>query len=192
MGWPLGFSNLDGLNIDEFKDWEKSFLRDLTHVCKKRKTKKMQTMRNNDEPEAVQHWSSRKQFSIQKEKILQPFLCEQTPRNKTGHLAIQVKKNDAENMCCVRFYGAFTSPPYRREQKKFECIQPSNIVHPLPQISSRYGKEAWFNGSWENGVPRVAGKLENRSNRLAAIGDGQLPIVAAFAFEYLRAVIERQ
>ena len=28
--------------------------------------------------------------------------------------------------------------------------------------------------------------------RLAAIGDGQVPTVAAFAFEYLRAVIERQ
>lgn len=50
-------------------------------------------------------------------------------------------------------------------------------------------------GNWwstERGLDRVAYGTPNRSNRLAAIGDGQVPTVAAFAFEYLRAVIERQ
>ena len=50
-------------------------------------------------------------------------------------------------------------------------------------------------GNWwstERGLDRVAYGTPDRSNRLAAIGDGQVPTVAAFAFEYLRAVIERQ
>lgn len=46
--------------------------------------------------------------------------------------------------------------------------------------------------STERGLDRVAYGVANRVERLAAIGDGQVPTVAAFAFKYLRAVIERQ
>lgn len=53
------------------------------------------------------------------------------------------------------------------------------------------GEKAWLSIP-ESELGRVAYGTPDRSNRLAAIGDGQVPIVAAFAFEYLRAVIERQ
>lgn len=55
---------------------------------------------------------------------------------------------------------------------------------------SKSETEDWW--STERGLDRVADGVANRVDRIAAIGDGQVPTVAAFAFEYLRAVIERQ
>lgn len=46
--------------------------------------------------------------------------------------------------------------------------------------------------STERGLDRVAYGTPDRRNRIEAIGNAQVPTVAAFAFEYLKAIIERQ
>ena len=55
-------------------------------------------------------------------------------------------------------------------------------------------RRATLDGSWWNGepegVPRVEGSKENRTPRLKALGNGQVPQVAAFAFQALRARLE--
>lgn len=43
---------------------------------------------------------------------------------------------------------------------------------------------AWRTGEWERDVPRVA-KVKDRTNRLKAIGNGQVPLVVAVAFQLL-------
>jgi hypothetical protein len=46
-------------------------------------------------------------------------------------------------------------------------------------------REAWQDGSWENDVPRVAQNVPARVDRLKAIGNGQVPAVAALAWRIL-------
>ena len=55
----------------------------------------------------------------------------------------------------------------------------------LPRFLARYGKEAWQDGSWENGVPRIANGVASRVDRLTALGNGQVPIVAAAVWRLL-------
>lgn len=50
---------------------------------------------------------------------------------------------------------------------------------------SHYGPEAWRNGLWEKGLPRVGVKIPERVRRLKAIGNGQVPLVAAMAWRLL-------
>ena len=50
--------------------------------------------------------------------------------------------------------------------------------------------EAWLNGSWESGIMRVADGVARRVDRLRAIGNGQVPAVAAAAFLELKRRLE--
>lgn len=56
---------------------------------------------------------------------------------------------------------------------------------------SRYGHLAWQDGSWESGVPRVSRGVPSRTDRLKAIGNGQVPACAALAFATLLAAFEQ-
>jgi len=47
-----------------------------------------------------------------------------------------------------------------------------------------YGRADWASGEWL-GVPRVATKVKNRVDRLRALGNGQVPAVAALAWRTL-------
>lgn len=50
---------------------------------------------------------------------------------------------------------------------------------------NRYGKTAWSSGDWENGIARVVNKMTSRSDRIKALGNGQVPKTAATAFSIL-------
>ena len=52
-------------------------------------------------------------------------------------------------------------------------------------VSSRYGREAWENGSWEASIPRVAKKGPNRRARVYALGNAQVPAVVKAAWNLL-------
>lgn len=51
--------------------------------------------------------------------------------------------------------------------------------------STRYGMQAWIDGTWEEDTPRTVTGMKNRQARLRAIGNGQVPIVVAIAWEVL-------
>lgn len=63
-------------------------------------------------------------------------------------------------------------------------------LEPLPTGVDRwrddflYGRaqDDWLDGTWENGVPRVATGVKDRIARLKAIGNGQVSVVAAMAW----------
>jgi len=57
------------------------------------------------------------------------------------------------------------------------------------QVSTRYGRESWFDDSWEFNVPRVATNIKNRVDRLKAIGNGQVPLQAAIAWKLLSELV---
>jgi hypothetical protein len=53
-------------------------------------------------------------------------------------------------------------------------------------------KEAWKDGSWDNGIPRLSENMDYVSDRLKAIGNGQVPQCMALAWATLsKGVIDR-
>lgn len=54
----------------------------------------------------------------------------------------------------------------------------------------RYGKQPWLEGTWEDGIARIVTELDHRVDRLKALGNGQVPIVAATAWRILSAGLE--
>jgi hypothetical protein len=40
--------------------------------------------------------------------------------------------------------------------------------------------EAWLNGSWEAGIPRIAKGIKNRVNRLKCLGNSVVPQIPRF------------
>ena len=61
-----------------------------------------------------------------------------------------------------------------------------SISEAMPRFLAHYGQAAWQDGSWENAVPRVSRDVANRVDRLRGLGNGQVPAVAALAWETLR------
>ena len=51
--------------------------------------------------------------------------------------------------------------------------------------NTRYSQEAWLDGSWELGIPRVERKIKDRVSRLKAIGNGQVPQAMVLARKIL-------
>jgi DNA (cytosine-5)-methyltransferase 1 len=58
-------------------------------------------------------------------------------------------------------------------------------VQPLPRLLARYGQEAWRSGSWEDAVPKTVTGMAHRAHRIRALGNGQVPRVAATAWRIL-------
>ena len=53
-------------------------------------------------------------------------------------------------------------------------------------------KKAWQNGEWEIGTERLATNIKGRVDRLKAIGNGQVPKVAAMAWNILKSRMEAE
>jgi DNA (cytosine-5)-methyltransferase 1 len=78
-----------------------------------------------------------------------------------------------------------SSSPHRRELSESEREQFTDFMRMVSQIYPSYGRKAWEKGTWESSVNRVETGIKNRVDRLKAIGNGQVPGVAALAWKIL-------
>jgi hypothetical protein len=78
-----------------------------------------------------------------------------------------------------------SSASHRRELEEPRTDKPTDTLHMVSSLYPSYGCEAWQNGTWESTVPRVATGIKDRVDRLKAIGNGQVPAVAATAWNLL-------
>ncbi len=186
MGWPEGWTCINPISCDIVNEWLIGFKQSLIEVLynetDKGKAKEMQKVWSNNVSQAVQYWRTRKQRIVSSEKLLLFGVCKQQKGHKTTDVALEGTKANGKGMPSVRHKNTPSGTPLRWEQGKSKCIQSTDALYLLPQVSSRYSIQAWFDGSWEIGIPRVAIKIDNCVDRLAAIGNGQVPIVAAVAF----------
>ena len=84
-----------------------------------------------------------------------------------------------------------------------DCMENSTVLsantYEMRELQQKGGienkRERSCDTGWWSAEPRVVRVVygvPNGMDRIASLGDAQIPIMAAFAFEYLRAVIERQ
>jgi len=186
MGWPKGWTSMDPISYGTMDEWLIGFKQSSIEVsyddANKRKAEKVQEVQSSDVSQAIQHGGTGKQRGLLSEEVLQSGLCKQQGRCETADVALEGKEADSRRMSSVWYKRTSPSTSLRREQGKLGGVQFADALHLLPQVSPRYGIQAWFDGSWEVGVPRVADKIANRVDRLRAIGNGQVSVVAARAW----------
>jgi DNA (cytosine-5)-methyltransferase 1 len=59
-------------------------------------------------------------------------------------------------------------------------------VQALSRLLAHHGQTYWQDGRWEDATPRVANGVAAGMDRLKAIGNGQVPRVAATAWRLLK------
>lgn len=173
MGWPLDWTNLQPMNKGEFDAWSLGF-----------SAKEVQELRQGIQPQAIQ-WPTGGCNCLPKAGALQPDMREQQGINNARGLPMAGQATPQDVMRGMWLQEAACSSSLRSRPDEQRSKQLANTVQPLPRLLARYGEEAWKDGSWEDAVPRVTNGVAHRSHRLKAIGNGQVPRVAATAWNLL-------
>ena len=122
---------------------------------------------------------------VQTQEILQPDLRRGAEGIDQARLQLEGAQAPKAEVRSMRLQQEITSTPHRPGQDEQPAGEHSDSMQVLPRFLAPYGKEAWQDGSWENGVTRVATGVAHRVDRLKAIGNGQVPAVVAAAWHLL-------
>lgn len=123
--------------------------------------------------------------SIHEAAILLTELCEHENRPDEARIFMACAKALEEDLRGVRMHQSTTGSPHRSEQSQQRPRQHTNSMQAMSRLLARHGQAYWKDGSWEDAVPRAANGVAARVDRLKAIGNGQVPRVAATAFNML-------
>ena len=123
--------------------------------------------------------------SLRETALLLAELCEHANRPDQARLFMACAEAHQGGVRGMRGISVAASTPCGPEKGKQRAGEYSDALPALSQLLARYGKKAWEDGSWENAIPRVTKSVASRMDRLKAIGNGQVPAVAATAFRIL-------
>jgi hypothetical protein len=179
MGWPNGWTNLDPMNVLEFNSWGDGF------GANPGRPEELPTLWEATGTEEIRGQIGRHD-GLHQTEVLFPGVCQQQEASEAlGDLPLEGQEISKGNLRSLRLSKGSASAscgPEPREQRPEQSPDP---MQALPRFLAHYGPQAWQDGSWENAVPRVAQKVAHRVDRLRAIGNGQVPAVAALAWETL-------
>ena len=173
MGWPKGWSSLQPIDRSEFNDWHQGFSGQNMRV------------RSDIQPPNNAERQTSGCKAISGAEVLQPEVRKHKESSEAKKLPVASQEISEGCVRGVRLCKETRCSPLRSGSDQQQPDQSPNIVQPLPRLLARYGKEAWKDGRWEDAVSRVAKDVAARVDRLKAIGNGQVPICAARAFQIL-------
>ena len=174
MGWPKGFTSLEPLPRDEFDAWFEGF-----------SGQGLRDMRQGIQSTSDAKWPPARREIVSCAEALQPRMRQQQEGIEAAKLSVARPETSEGCVRSMRPHETSGGPSLRSGSDKQRSSEPADVVQPLPRLLARYGQEAWQDGSWENAVPRVTAGMPHRAHRIKALGNGQVPRVAAAAFAAL-------
>ena len=183
MGWPRGWTSLNPISMLEYQQWLMGFLGG-DYATETGPGEVLRDLREEVGAEAVQREARGLEY-IQAPEVLQPDLCGSAKGIDQTRLQLEGTQAPESEMRSMWLRSEIAGTPHRPGQDEQSAGEHSNAMQVLPRFLARYGKEAWQDGSWENGVPRIANGVASRVDRLTALGNGQVPIVAAAVWRLL-------
>ena len=124
-------------------------------------------------------------ISVSEAAVLLSQLCEHANRLDEARIFMACAETLKEEMRSMRAQEIVAGASSGSEHQEQRTGEHSDVMQTLSRFLAHYGAENWKDGSWENGVPRVASGVKERVNRLKAIGNGQIPAVVACAWRTL-------
>ena len=181
MGWPDEWTCLNPISHVKICFW-------LMGFCdgeENRTTEVLRVLRRGYAAQEVREAIGRF-VGVSEAAILLAKLCEHAHRFDEAWLFMACAKALEEEMRGVRLCESITSASYRPKQDLQQTREYPDTMQALSRLLAHYGETAWKDGSWEDAVPRVANGVAARMDRLKAIGNGQVPRVAATAWGLLK------
>jgi hypothetical protein len=193
MGFPLGWSRNEPMNVDELRRWMVSVR--LSHMLylghgiteSTRDPEAVRILRRDDDPQEVRGEADAGGLDIVQAPsiLLSDLLQLKTKLDEEADLSLASAKTAWDELRRLRTEDESASPSRRWGTVAQQPREYPDSLHSLPQVSPRYGIEAWQEGTWETSVPRVATKVADRVNRLRGLGNAQCPQTMAAAFTLL-------
>ena len=181
MGWPENFTSLNAISHVKMTFWLMGFYDDSERCTKE----VLQLLRHGTIQEEIQQQIGRS-VSILEATVLLSQLCEYTNKSYEARIFFSCQKILEEQLRSLWTQQDASCTPYRPEHQEQFGEQHPDTMQALSQLLAHYGKKAWQDSSWENAIPRVDRDIKARVERLKAIGNGQVPLCAATAWELLK------
>jgi len=187
MAWPKDWTCLDPMNLADYKKW----LRGFVYEKAQNEKETLRGVREADGKAAV--WGApRGSWGMEPQEVLQSLMCEHSKVYNEIGLALAGAEVSERAMRVLRDTAAATGSPLGRELQEYSDNELADFVRVVSQVYPSYGRQAWASGTWEATHPRVATGIAHRVDRLKAIGNGQVPAVAALAWQILGGPVETE
>jgi hypothetical protein len=187
MGWPRKWTALEPMNRNEYIAWLMGF----SHDEKRRDAEALRMLREGNDPQEVREPVGGL-GGVQQAPVLLPELREYPYGPDETRLIEEGSEAPEGSVRGVRVQAPEAGASHRPEQPEQRTGEHTDPLQALPRLLAHYGEKAWKDGSWENAEPRVATGIAARVDRLKAIGNGQVPHVAALAWTTLYSRIQRR
>ena len=180
MGWPQNWTEAQPMIDFQFISWLMGFCE-----CEKTRTNEiMRVLRNSNGAQNFQRKAGRP-IGIQEAEILLSLMFQHEIGSDEAWLLMEGAEAPQGEVRGVRLQAGAASSPRRSGYTEQPAGEHPDAMQALPRLLAYDGEAAWKDQSWENAVPRVAHGVAARVDRLRCIGNGQVPAVAALAWNLL-------
>lgn len=180
MAWPEGWTCLYPISRAKILSWKMGFLDD----DEKRKAEVLRMLRSGDVAQEIRDALGRP-IGIYEAAVLLSELCEHSNRPDEARVLMACSQALEKELRGLRPQESATGTPHRSGQYEQHAREHTDTMQKLSRLLAHYGEAYWSDGRWEDATPRVATGIPARVDRLKAIGNGQVPAVAAAAFMQL-------
>jgi hypothetical protein len=182
MGWPDDWTSLQPMSHVKMCFW----LMGSHNGTETGRSEVLRVLRIGNAAQEIQREIGRP-VGVYEAALLLAELCEHANRPDEARVFMACAKALEEELRGVQLREGTTGAPHRPRQNQQRAGEHPDSVQALSRFLAHHGQTYWQDGRWEDATPRVANGVAARVDRLKAIGNGQVPGVAATAWRILNA-----